>query len=183
LADKPTFGQKGKGAPDPKARENLARTQRGDFRKTASSNSGLHGYAHKATNPADKAKQDARGAQRGALTPNEKKQFNREEVDLFDYLLEYLVSEGYADTNDAAIAIMSNMSEEWRDSILDEKFISPYEGKPTYGNPQGHSPAMKALKKSDDLQKTELGSERQKKQTRRSGQLNKMFSAARRAGK
>jgi hypothetical protein len=106
-----------------------------------------------------------------------------EETDLFDYLLEYLVAEGYADTNDAAIAIMSNMSEEWRDSILDEKFISPYEGKPTYGNPQGHSPAMKALKKSDDLQKTELGSERQKKQTRRSSQLNKMFSAARRAGK
>ena len=116
LEDRPTYGDKNKEA----QRSRYARTQRGDFRKTASSNSGLHGYAHKATNPADKAKQDARGAQRGALTPNEKKQLNREEVDLFDYLLEYLVAEGYADTNVAAIAIMSNMSEEWREEILDE---------------------------------------------------------------
>jgi hypothetical protein len=42
-----------------------------------------------------------------------------EDVDLFDYLLDYLVAEGYADTNDAAIAIMANMSEEWRESITE----------------------------------------------------------------
>jgi hypothetical protein len=42
-----------------------------------------------------------------------------EETDLFDYLLEYLVAEGYADTNDAAIAIMANMSEEWKQSIVE----------------------------------------------------------------
>ena len=45
----------------------------------------------------------------------------REETDLFDYILEHLVAEGYADTNDAALAIMANMSEEWRQSILDEE--------------------------------------------------------------
>ncbi len=45
-----------------------------------------------------------------------------EEVDLFDYLLEYLVAEGYADTNKAALAIMANMSEEWRESIVEEVF-------------------------------------------------------------
>ena len=44
----------------------------------------------------------------------------REEVDLFDYLLEYLVAEGYADTNEAALAIMANMSEEWRQSIVEQ---------------------------------------------------------------
>ncbi len=44
----------------------------------------------------------------------------QESYDLFDYLLEYLVAEGYADTNASAIAIMSNMSEEWREEILDE---------------------------------------------------------------
>jgi hypothetical protein len=44
---------------------------------------------------------------------------NKEEFDLFDYLLEYLVAEGYADTNDAAIAIMANMSEEWKQSIVE----------------------------------------------------------------
>ena len=44
----------------------------------------------------------------------------REGTDLFDYLLEYLVAEGYADTNQAAIAIMANMSEEWRQSIVED---------------------------------------------------------------
>ena len=42
----------------------------------------------------------------------------KEGVDLFDYILEHLVSEGYADTNKAALAIMANMSEEWKKSIL-----------------------------------------------------------------
>jgi hypothetical protein len=43
-----------------------------------------------------------------------------ESYDLFDYLLEYLVAEGYAETNKAAIAIMANMSEEWRQSIIEQ---------------------------------------------------------------
>ena len=37
--------------------------------------------------------------------------------DMFEHILEHLVAEGYADTNEAAIAIMSNMSEEWIRSI------------------------------------------------------------------
>jgi len=45
-----------------------------------------------------------------------------EEFDTFNYLLEYLVAEGYADTNKAAIAIMSNMSEEWRESIIESQY-------------------------------------------------------------
>jgi len=73
LADKPTYGDSAKKA----AREKLARTQRGDFRKTASASPGLHGYGHKSDDPEVKAKQAARGAQRGALTPNEKKQLGR----------------------------------------------------------------------------------------------------------
>ena len=44
-----------------------------------------------------------------------------ESFDLFDYILEHLVAEGYADTNEAAIAIMANMSEEWRQSIVEAK--------------------------------------------------------------
>jgi hypothetical protein len=48
----------------------------------------------------------------------------KEETDLFDYLLEYLVAEGYADTNEAALAIMANMSEEWRGSIVEGGFNS-----------------------------------------------------------
>jgi hypothetical protein len=49
-----------------------------------------------------------------------------EETYLFDYLLEYLVAEGYADTNDAAIAIMANMSEDWKQSIVEETKRTEY---------------------------------------------------------
>lgn len=44
----------------------------------------------------------------------------KEDVDLFDYLLEYLVVEGYADTNKAALAIIANMGEEWKQSIVEQ---------------------------------------------------------------
>ena len=79
LADRETYGNKEKKA----GRENLARKQRGDFRNTTSSSPGLHGYGHKSDDPKVKAKQAARGAQRGALTPNEKKSLNREEFEAF----------------------------------------------------------------------------------------------------
>ena len=176
LADRETYGDKKK----KEGRENLARKQRGDFRDTTSSNPGLHGYAYKATTDADKEKKAARGAQRGRLTPNERKQLNREELsldervlgqdpemrrartkdekrlppssgkeyaanqkksisymdkltknnkiipgmahesyDLFDYIMEYLMTEGYADTNENALVIMANMSEDWRESIVE----------------------------------------------------------------
>lgn len=42
------------------------------------------------------------------------------EMDLFDVILEYLVAEGYADTNKEALVIMANMSEEWRKSIVEQ---------------------------------------------------------------
>jgi len=54
----------------------------------------------------------------GARMP--KKEDQKESFDLFDYLLEYLVAEGYADTNKAALAIMANMSEEWKQSIIED---------------------------------------------------------------
>jgi hypothetical protein len=40
--------------------------------------------------------------------------------DMFEHILEHLVAEGYADTNEAALAIMANMSEEWRQSIVED---------------------------------------------------------------
>jgi len=43
-----------------------------------------------------------------------------EAVDLYDVVLSHLLDEGYADTQEAAEAIMVNMSEEWIDSIVDE---------------------------------------------------------------
>ena len=38
----------------------------------------------------------------------------------YDIVFEYLISEGYADTNENALAIMANMSEDWKYSILSE---------------------------------------------------------------
>jgi len=74
LADKQTYGQRGVNT---QARQNLARAQRGDFRNTTSSNPGLHGYTYKTNDPDVQAKQAARGAQRGVLTPSEKKKLGR----------------------------------------------------------------------------------------------------------
>jgi len=43
-----------------------------------------------------------------------------ESFDLYDIILSHLLDEGYADTNEAAIAIMANMSEDWREDIVEE---------------------------------------------------------------
>lgn len=46
------------------------------------------------------------------------KQVNRKE-DIYDIILSHLLDEGYADTNENALAIMSHMSEEWKQSIVE----------------------------------------------------------------
>ena len=71
----------------------------------------------------------------------------REETDLFDYFLEYLVAEGYADTNDNALVIMANMSEQWRESILDEAYVDYKTGR----LPSGRTPQQAAQSKADLL--------------------------------
>jgi hypothetical protein len=40
-------------------------------------------------------------------------------LDMFDLVKGHLLDEGYADTEEAAIVIMANMSEEWRQSIIE----------------------------------------------------------------
>jgi len=41
------------------------------------------------------------------------------DLDLFDIVKGYLIDEGYAETEEAASVIMANMSEEWRQSIIE----------------------------------------------------------------
>jgi hypothetical protein len=52
-----------------------------------------------------------------------------ESYDLYDIILSHLLDEGYADTQEQAEVIMVNMSEDWRESIveevLDEKIATP----------------------------------------------------------
>ncbi len=42
-----------------------------------------------------------------------------EDVDLYDIILSYLLDEGYAETPEAAEVIMVNMSEDWRENIIE----------------------------------------------------------------
>ena len=45
----------------------------------------------------------------------------KESYDLYDIILSHLIDEGYADTEEAAERIMVNMSEEWRESIVEAR--------------------------------------------------------------
>ena len=44
--------------------------------------------------------------------------------DMFEQVLEHLISEGYAETEEAALEIMANMSEEWKQSIVEQSAIA-----------------------------------------------------------
>ena len=74
----------------------------------------------------------------------------KESFDLFNTILEYLVAEGYADTNESAITIMANMSEEWRDSIIEGEEKEEEPKKPFTGEgpkkPKGWRPTGPKLK-------------------------------------
>ena len=77
----------------------------------------------KAVNRALLAATNARHAEKTRL------QALNNSYELFDVILEYLIIEGYADTNENALVIMANMSEDWRESILldeyeDEKLLN-----------------------------------------------------------
>jgi hypothetical protein len=52
--------------------------------------------------------------------PVTKKKSLNQDVDLFDLIKGHLLDEGYADTEEAALAIMTSMSEEWRQSIVEQ---------------------------------------------------------------
>ena len=92
----------------------------------------------------------------------------KEEVDIFDAILEYLVAEGYADTNESALVIMANMSEEWRQSIVEVK-LDP-RGRPAsgpmnvYDNPKGKPDQahLDAVKSYEDEQRKKTPEQRKK---------------------
>jgi hypothetical protein len=78
------------------------------------------GVGYVSPRPERETYRDSAGTERhktGARMP--KKEDQKESYDLFDTILEYLVAEGYADTNEAALVIMANMSEEWRQDIME----------------------------------------------------------------
>jgi len=55
-------------------------------------------------------------------TASRQRQGLTQSFDVFDVIKGHLIDEGYADTEEAALQIMANMSEEWRESIVSEAF-------------------------------------------------------------
>ena len=70
--------------------------------------------------------------------------------DPFDVIKGHLLDEGYADTEEAALKIMANMSEEWRQSIVEGEENKEYSQKPFTGEgpkkPKGWKPTGRKLK-------------------------------------
>ena len=64
-------------------------------------------------NPATPAPARPMGGARGRLMSS---------FDVFDVIKGHLIDEGYADTEESALVIMANMSEEWRESIVEGMF-------------------------------------------------------------
>jgi hypothetical protein len=56
---------------------------------------------------------------KGKKLERQKKTDVSESFDLYDIILSHLLDEGYADTEQAAQVIMVNMSEDWRESIME----------------------------------------------------------------
>lgn len=85
-------------------------TQRTRSRRPSTEDTGMHQGDYDRYNRKDPKKNPKHEANKETST---------ESYDLFDHILEHLVAEGYADTNQAALAIMANMSEEWREEIIE----------------------------------------------------------------
>ena len=93
-----------------------------------------------------------------------------EAVDLYDIILSHLLDEGYAETPEAAEAIMVNMSEEWRESIVETR-MDP-RGRPAsgpmnvYANPKGKPSQahLDAVKSYDAEQKKKTPEQRKAEQ-------------------
>ena len=74
------------------------------------------------------------------------------EYDLYDIILSHLLDEGYAETPEAAEAIMVNMSEDWREDIVeksDDTYLEPNRKKRKKNNEK----AIKDMKKDPNHQK------------------------------
>lgn len=69
----------------------------------------------------DEEKKEEGGKHKEAKHPKGKEEKGEKEMkeEIYDLILSHLLSEGFADNATSALAIMANMSEEWRDTILE----------------------------------------------------------------
>ena len=73
-----------------------------------------------------------------------------EGYDLYDIILSHLLDEGYAETQEQAEVIMVNMSEDWRDDIIDEAYVDYRKGKLSTGK----SPQQRMSSRLDRMKAT-----------------------------
>ena len=108
-------------------RQQAHKQRRGKGKSTARSigGSGFHGkyYQSQQEKKASKIspeeiKKRKREDMRRRMSNAAERQGLSDQYDLYDIILSHLLDEGYAETPEAAEAIMVNMSEEWRDSII-----------------------------------------------------------------
>ena len=102
------------------------------------------GFAAKA-----KAEKKAEASEtKSASKPKKKKLEFEVRENVYDIVLDYLLDEGYADTEENAISMMSAMSEDWIDSIV-EAFVDPENDEA----PSGRTPMQNIEDKSDKVRK------------------------------
>ena len=97
--------------------------------------------------------------------PTPKPQSNQErnpyglnqDFDIFDAIKGHLLDEGYAETEDAAIAIMANMGEEWRNSILEQSAIASRTAKVVDDQRQGYHGDFDAINKLQNATSKSIG--------------------------
>lgn len=77
-----------------------------------------------------------------------------ETYDFYDTVMDYLLDEGFADTEEDAEVIMANMSDEWRDDII-ETAVNTYTGKPIHADP--NDPEEVAKRKRREARKAKTG--------------------------
>ena len=112
--------------------ENLSRSQKQQRRNASFDSGATHGRAPRMTSGQEAEIENMPSG--GKAEVNRQKTLMRqrytknmrgvkvrkEEVDLYDVSLSHLIDEGYASTEEAATAIMVNMSEEWIEDIVEE---------------------------------------------------------------
>ena len=131
------YGGRGTPSPDPEGDDNISRMDRAQrrvkrtqpsakgraadslFTKYSARQRGAGGEEGPGPKAPKRSGRSGRGANTDRGSGNAAKRRMSEDFDIFDTILEHLIAEGYADTNESAIAIMANMSEEWKQSIVE----------------------------------------------------------------
>jgi len=110
------------------------------------------------------------GKPKGKKLERQRKTGVSESFDLYDIILSHLLDEGYADTEQAAQVIMVNMSEDWREEIIEGKKEFP------------HKKVDRQVYDAMDSGETAGDSGNRAKETRDYGRADKMRSVAAKHG-